>query len=72
MERMGKFHRILNPGLNILTPILDRVKYVQSLKELAIEIPQQSAVTSGIHCSKADVSFGPGLLFDTVPLLQTT
>lgn len=46
VERMGKFHRILNPGLNILTPIIDRIRYVQSLKELAIEIPQQSAVTS--------------------------
>ncbi|CAK9803246.1 Stomatin-like protein 2, mitochondrial [Anthophora quadrimaculata] len=46
VERMGKFHRILNPGLNVLTPIIDRVKYVQSLKELTIEIPQQSAVTS--------------------------
>ncbi|XP_076757826.1 stomatin like 2 [Xylocopa sonorina] len=45
VERMGKFHRILSPGLNILTPIIDRVKYVQSLKELAIEIPRQSAVT---------------------------
>ncbi|XP_060830339.1 stomatin-like protein 2, mitochondrial [Bombus pascuorum] len=46
VERMGKFHRILNPGLNILTPIIDRIKYVQCLKEIAIEIPQQSAVTS--------------------------
>ncbi|XP_017791155.1 PREDICTED: stomatin-like protein 2, mitochondrial [Habropoda laboriosa] len=46
VERMGKYHRILNPGLNILTPVIDRIKYVQSLKELAIEIPQQSAVTS--------------------------
>ncbi|KAK9305696.1 hypothetical protein QLX08_003443 [Tetragonisca angustula] len=46
VERMGKFHRVLNPGLNILAPIIDRIKYVQSLKELAIEIPQQSAVTS--------------------------
>ncbi|CAL7942311.1 unnamed protein product [Xylocopa violacea] len=45
VERMGKFHRILNPGLNILVPIIDRIKYVQCLKELAIEIPQQSAVT---------------------------
>lgn len=44
---MGKFHRILNPGLNILTPIIDRIKYVQCLKEIAIEIPQQTAVTSG-------------------------
>lgn len=48
---MGKFHRVLNPGLNILAPIIDRIKYVQSLKELAIEIPQQSAVTSGIYIS---------------------
>src|SRR4051812_28088205 len=46
VERMGKFHGILDPGLNILIPVLDRIKYVQSLKELAIEIPKQSAVTS--------------------------
>ncbi|XP_033337742.2 stomatin like 2 [Megalopta genalis] len=46
IERMGKFHKILEPGLNILIPIVDRVKYVQCLKEIAIEIPQQSAVTS--------------------------
>lgn len=47
VERMGKFFKILQPGLNILVPIIDQIKYVQCLKELAIEIPQQSAVTSG-------------------------
>ncbi|XP_053988970.1 stomatin-like protein 2, mitochondrial [Hylaeus volcanicus] len=46
VERMGKFHKILDPGLNILIPIIDQVKYVQSLKEIAIDIPQQTAVTS--------------------------
>jgi len=46
VERMGKFHRILEPGLNILIPIIDRVKYVQSLKEIAIDVPKQSAITS--------------------------
>ncbi|XP_012539219.1 stomatin-like protein 2, mitochondrial [Monomorium pharaonis] len=46
VERMGKFHKILDPGLNILLPIIDKVKYVQVLKELAIDVPQQSAVTS--------------------------
>lgn len=46
VERMGKFHRILDPGLNILLPIIDSVKYVQSLKEMAIDIPKQSAITS--------------------------
>ncbi|XP_075216886.1 stomatin like 2 isoform X2 [Lycorma delicatula] len=46
VERMGKFYRILEPGLNLLVPIIDKVKYVQSLKEIAIEVPKQSAVTS--------------------------
>lgn len=45
VERMGKFHRILEPGLNILLPIVDRIKYVQSLKEIAIDVPKQSAIT---------------------------
>lgn len=46
VERMGKFHRILEPGLNMLLPVVDRVKYVQSLKEIAIDVPKQSAITS--------------------------
>ncbi|KAF9176836.1 hypothetical protein BGZ51_009585 [Haplosporangium sp. Z 767] len=45
VERMGRFHRALEPGLQILMPFLDRVKYVQSLKEFAIEITPQSAIT---------------------------
>ena len=43
---MGRFHRILEPGLNILLPIMDKIKYVQSLKEIAIDVPKQSAITS--------------------------
>ncbi|KAH0952427.1 hypothetical protein HN011_011674 [Eciton burchellii] len=46
IERMGKFHKILDPGLNILLPVIDKVRYVQILKELAIDVPEQSAVTS--------------------------
>lgn len=42
---MGKFHRILEPGLNLLIPFVDKVKYVQSLKEIAIDVPKQSAIT---------------------------
>ncbi|XP_044513210.1 stomatin-like protein 2, mitochondrial isoform X1 [Gracilinanus agilis] len=45
VERMGRFHRILDPGLNILIPVLDRIRYVQSLKEIVINVPEQSAVT---------------------------
>ncbi|KAJ8979710.1 hypothetical protein NQ317_015534 [Molorchus minor] len=46
VERMGKFHRILEPGLNVLIPVADKVKYVQSLKEIAVDIPKQSAITA--------------------------
>jgi len=45
VERMGRYNRILEPGANVLIPIVDKVKYVQSLKEIAIDIPQQSAIT---------------------------
>uniref|UniRef100_A0AAR2JS41 Stomatin-like protein 2, mitochondrial n=1 Tax=Pygocentrus nattereri TaxID=42514 RepID=A0AAR2JS41_PYGNA len=45
VERMGRFHRILEPGLNFLIPILDRIRYVQSLKEIVIDVPEQSAVS---------------------------
>ncbi len=47
VERMGKFSKILEPGVNVLIPVLDKVKYVQSLKEIAIDIPSQTAITIG-------------------------
>ena len=43
---MGKFNRILAPGVAILIPIIDRIAYVKSLKEAAMEIPSQSAITA--------------------------
>ncbi|XP_072228166.1 stomatin-like protein 2, mitochondrial [Leuresthes tenuis] len=45
VERMGRFHRILEPGLNFLIPLLDKIRYVQSLKEIVIDVPEQSAVS---------------------------
>ncbi|PHH60373.1 hypothetical protein CDD81_1811 [Ophiocordyceps australis] len=46
VERMGKFNRILQPGLAVMIPFLDRIAYVKSLKETALEIPSQSAITA--------------------------
>lgn len=45
VERFGKYSKILEPGLNILWPVIDNIKYVQSLKEIAIEVPYQAAIT---------------------------
>nr|OQO14606.1 Uncharacterized protein C16G5.07c [Rachicladosporium sp. CCFEE 5018] len=46
VERMGKFNRVLDPGLALLVPVIDRIAYVKSLKENAMEIPSQSAITA--------------------------
>ncbi|KAM0723259.1 hypothetical protein Q7P37_001460 [Cladosporium fusiforme] len=46
VERMGRFSRVLEPGLAILVPVIDRIAYVKSLKENAMEIPSQSAITA--------------------------
>lgn len=43
---MGKFNRILQPGIAILVPVIDKIAYVKSLKEAAMEIPSQSAITA--------------------------
>ncbi|GMR52399.1 hypothetical protein PMAYCL1PPCAC_22594, partial [Pristionchus mayeri] len=45
IERMGRFHKVLEPGVNILIPCIDEIKYVQSLKEKTIDIHPQGAVT---------------------------
>ena len=52
VERMGKFHQILEPGFNFLIPVIDKISYVQSLKEIAIDVPQQSAITLGLYNKK--------------------
>jgi len=45
VERLGKFSRQLEPGLNWLVPFLDNVSYRHSLKEEAIKIEKQTAIT---------------------------
>ena len=45
VERLGKFSRTLGPGFYPLLPFLDRIAYVHSLKETALSIPSQAAIT---------------------------
>ena len=45
IERLGKFHGTLSPGLNILIPFVDRVAYRHSLKEIPLDVPSQVCIT---------------------------
>src|SRR5580765_487941 len=45
VERLGRFHSVLEPGLNLIIPFLDRVGYVHSLKEVPLDVPEQVCIT---------------------------
>jgi regulator of protease activity HflC (stomatin/prohibitin superfamily) len=45
VERLGKFAATLDAGFHILLPFIDRIRYKHSLKETAIDIPEQVCIT---------------------------
>ena len=45
VERLGKFHSVLEPGLNWITPFLDKVAYRHSLKETPLDVAEQVCIT---------------------------
>lgn len=45
VERLGKFHRLLTPGLNILIPIIDHVRVYHDLRIQQANVPPQTVIT---------------------------
>jgi regulator of protease activity HflC (stomatin/prohibitin superfamily) len=45
VERLGKFHRVLPPGLNLIVPFADRVAFQFDLREVPTEVPAQVCIS---------------------------
>jgi regulator of protease activity HflC (stomatin/prohibitin superfamily) len=45
VERFGKYHGTLQPGLNMITPFVDRVRYVIDMREQVVSFPPQPVIT---------------------------
>lgn len=45
VERLGKFSAVLNPGLSIIIPYIDKVAYKVVTKDIILDVPQQEVIT---------------------------
>jgi regulator of protease activity HflC (stomatin/prohibitin superfamily) len=45
VERLGKYHKTLQPGLNILVPFIDRVRPLIDMREQVVSFPPQPVIT---------------------------
>ncbi|GAA3744722.1 SPFH domain-containing protein [Leifsonia bigeumensis] len=45
VERLGKYHKTLNPGLNIVIPLIDRVRPLIDMREQVVSFPPQPVIT---------------------------
>ncbi len=45
VQRLGKFHMVLSPGLNIIIPYVDSVAYKVTTKDIVLDIPSQEVIT---------------------------
>jgi regulator of protease activity HflC (stomatin/prohibitin superfamily) len=46
LESLGKFDRVLEPGLSIIIPIIQKVSYKHTLKEQAVDVHAQTAISN--------------------------
>jgi len=45
VERLGRFHQVMQAGFHVLLPFVDNIRYRHSFKESAIDIPAQICIT---------------------------
>lgn len=45
VQRLGKYHKVLNPGLNFVIPYLDVIAYRVLTKDISLDIPSQEVIT---------------------------
>jgi regulator of protease activity HflC (stomatin/prohibitin superfamily) len=45
VQRLGKYHVTLNPGLNIIIPYMDTVAYKVTTKDIVLDVPSQEVIT---------------------------
>lgn len=45
VQRLGKFHKTLGPGLNIIVPYIDNVAHKVTTKDIVLDIPSQEVIT---------------------------
>jgi regulator of protease activity HflC (stomatin/prohibitin superfamily) len=45
VERLGRFHAVLLPGLNVVIPFIDRIAYRHDLREIPFDVPSQICIT---------------------------
>ena len=54
VERLGKYRGTLEAGLHILVPFIDKLAYIHTLKEQAVDVPPQSCITRDNICVEVD------------------
>ena len=45
VQRLGKYHQTLEPGLNFIIPYVDNVAYKVTTKDIVLDIPSQEVIT---------------------------
>ncbi|MDQ1209898.1 regulator of protease activity HflC (stomatin/prohibitin superfamily) [Acinetobacter baylyi] len=45
VQRLGKYHSTLNPGLNFVIPYIDEIAYKVTTKDIVLDIPSQEVIT---------------------------